>query len=265
MIKLVEPKTFLVGMTKIHQPGMEAYLHETDQSDFLFELGGAIAMDGISEAEALCSFYAKLCYASLVLGKNENVSKVRTIEKNLLATIESGHGSVFEHCVLNFVVTNCSRVFTHELVRHRVGTAFSQTSGRYVRTDNLTFVYDPILDKAKGRILALLQHIETEYNGIQMDLGMSEVKDFAVKKKMTSALRRTLPNGQANEIGFSVNLRSLRHTIQMRTSRHAEWEIRLVFNQIVEIVRKKHPAIFSDAMHEFVDGQMEWAFKNAKI
>lgn len=151
---------------------------------------------------------------------------------------------------------------THELVRHRVGTAFSQSSGRYIRTDRLDFVYDEILAPAKGQIEKLLEQIESGYKEVEDALQIDKVKDFSTKKKMTSAMRRILPNGQANEIGFTLNLRALRHIIKMRTSSHAEWEIRLVFNQVYDLVKEKYPGIFSDVIEKEVDGLLEISFQN---
>ena len=174
-------------------------------------------------------------------------------------------GSVFEHCFLNFTTNNCSRIYTHELVRHRAGTAFSQTSGRYVRTDTLYFVHDPILDPVLDDIKEALQFVEYKYTLIEEKLGINDIKDFGQKKKLTSAMRRILPNGQANEIGFSVNLRALRHTITMRTSEHAEWEIRVIFNQIFDLISKNYPAILHDAKTEIKDGLREITFANDKI
>jgi thymidylate synthase (FAD) len=78
-------------------------------------------------------------------------------------------------------------------------------------------------------------------------------------------MRRMLPNGQSNEIGISLNLRSLRHTIETRTSRHAEWEIRYIYNQIYKIVKKKYKAMFFDAKEEEVKGLFEITFKNKKV
>ena len=203
-------------------------------------------------------------FEQLVL-KNKNISKIRGIAENINGTIESGHGSVFEHCSINFLTTNCSRVFTHELVRHRVGTAFSQTSGRYVRTDSVDMVFDPILNPVKNEILEALNNIQLIYKTIEEKLDLNNIKDFSVKKKLTSAMRRILPNGQANEIGFSLNLRTLRHLIELRTSEHAEWEIRLVFNQVYELIHNIFPAMFIDAKLELVDGLNKISFKNKKI
>jgi thymidylate synthase (FAD) len=262
---LVQPKTYFVGATTLDRQEVYRYLWDTDQVEF----GEAMTQahdEGLSDGEILCSMYAKLCYSALTTRKNENISRVRDIHANLLGTIESGHGSVFEHCQLNFIVSNCSRVFTHELVRHRVGTAFSQTSGRYVRSDKLDLVIDPILDPVNVEIMDLQEHLEKWYDAAVEKMGLNkEGLPFSTKKKMTSALRRLLPNGQANEMGFSCNLRTLRNTLVMRTSEHAEWEIRLVFNQIADLVKAKYPALFADASTEEIDGLLKYTFANSKL
>jgi thymidylate synthase (FAD) len=262
--KLVSPKTYLTGITTMNLQGLRDYLSDTDQEEFLADIEQA-QNEGLADGEILCSFYAKMCYASLTNKKNKNISKVRGIFDNIRGTIESGHGSVFEHCNINFITSNCSRVFTHELVRHRVGSAYSQTSGRYVRTDAISFVHDPILDSVKDEIEQGLEYLQNLYRKMEDKLGINDIKDFSVKKKLTSAMRRILPNGQANEIGFSLNLRSLRHLIELRTSRHAEWEIRIVFNQVYDLILAKFPAMFQDVTREMVDGAYEITFKNKKI
>src|SRR5690606_27540920 len=173
----------------------------------------------------------------------QTVTKIRNIEDNLKGSINSLHFSVFEHCCLNFITTDCSRIFTHELVRHRLGTAFSQSSGRYIALDNIDFVIDPLLTEdaeCNEAIQRLLVQIEDTARFLRTKL-IKDEDNFSKKKKITSAIRRIAPNGQANEIGFSLNIRSLRHTLVLRTSEHAEWEIRKVFNQICEIIEQKWP------------------------
>jgi thymidylate synthase (FAD) len=260
----VNPETYFVGCTQANLPELTRYLRDTDQEIFAEEIEQA-EKEGISDGEILCSFYAKLCYASLSLGKNKNISKIRAIKDNIIGTIESGHGSVLEHCQLNFLVKDCSRVYTHEQVRHRVGSAYSQTSGRYVRTDKLNVVIDPILAPAYDLVEEAREYLEKWYKKVEERLDIQNEKSFAKKKKLTSAMRRMMPNGHSNELGFSLNLRSLRHLIELRSSRHAEWEIRLIFNQVYNLIKNKYPAIFLDASTEEVDGLLEITFKNKKI
>jgi thymidylate synthase (FAD) len=238
-MKFVEPKTYLIGVTGIIEDQLTEYLEDSGNEDFLENIKQA-REERLSDGEILCSFYAKLCYKSLSLGQNQNVTKIRDIESNLIGCFDSGHGSVFEHCNLNFITKDCSRVFTHELVRHRVGTAFSQTSGRYVALDNIDFVHDPILDPVKDDLQEIVEFLEKKAKDIRLKMDVDN-QNFSVKKKITSAIRRIAPNGQANEIGFSLNIRSLRHTLVLRTSEHAEYEIRKIFCQVGDLIEARWP------------------------
>ncbi len=280
--KFLRPKVYWVGYTEMNDEGVLKYLRESGNEQF-WESVVAARERGLSNAEILCSMFAKMCYRSLTLGHNSNVTKTRDIWDNVVNCFDTGHSSVFEHVGFNFVIADCSRVFTHELVRHRVGVAFSQTSGRYCRLDNLQMVWDPVLDPVKDlwadhlRATEELVYLSECKLGLRvppqqypncrpeayLDIGngckwvTNDAIPFDQKKKITSAIRRIAPNGLANEIAYSVNLRSLRHTMLMRTNRVAEWEIRLVFEQIYNIMKDKYPLMFHGAKTRAVDGIAE--------
>ncbi|MFE2749505.1 FAD-dependent thymidylate synthase [Streptomyces scopuliridis] len=60
-------------------------------------------------------------------GLNSNITRIRTDqEEHLRNILASAHGSVLEHASFFFILHNASRVVTHELARHRAGTAVSQ-------------------------------------------------------------------------------------------------------------------------------------------
>src|SRR3989344_3934180 len=136
MGKFVEPKVYWVGYQEINEAEIRRYLTDSGNEDFLESMEAA-KQAGLSSAEILCSMFAKLCYKSLTLGHNANISRVRDIEDNIRNCHDVGHGSVFEHVWFNFIAADCSRIFTHELVRHRAGTAFSQNSGRYILLEDI--------------------------------------------------------------------------------------------------------------------------------
>ena len=262
MPSFVQPKVYLIGCTGFDMNGVEAYLRESGNDQFLQSIEDA-KNQGLSDLEILCSLYAKLCYKSLSVGHNKNIDRVRDIGSNITNCFDVGHGSVFEHSWLNFIAADVSRVFTHELVRHRVGTAYSQNSMRYIRVDNVPLVLDPILEPVKDKIEALLSQIEATYKELEEHYNIKRNDSFDRKKKLTSAFRRILPDGIANEIGFSLNIRSLRHVIQLRTDRHAEWEIRFVFNQIYKIIKDKYPILLHGGTTELVDDLLEISFNKA--
>jgi thymidylate synthase ThyX len=76
-------------------------------------------------------------------------------------------------------------------------------------------------------------------------------------KKITSAIRRIAPNGQSNEIGFTVNFRALRHFVMLRSTRHAEFEIRAVSNQVYNLIEPWFPKLFWRAKTRMVEGWKE--------
>ena len=69
---------------------------------------------------------------------------------------------------------------------------------------------------------------------------------FHVKKEVTSALRRLAPLGLSTDIIWTANLRTLRHVIEMRTDPSAEEELRLVFDQLAQIMRAEAPLLLAD-------------------
>lgn len=257
MAEFVTPEVYLVGAT-LPTAELQEYLLASDNADFAWQLEAA-KKAGVDPGLMLCSFAGKVCYASLSLGKNDNISRVRDIESNIRNIIATGHGSVLEHCNLTFIARNVSRVFTHELVRHRVGAAYSQTSGRYVRTDSIGFVLPPELEPVRDEVARHLRDTERVYRELCDRLDVAAMKDKDEQKRVTSALRRILPNGQSNEIVFTYNLRTLRHVIQLRTSRSAEWEIRRVFEQVYLAVKERMPLLVEDAREELVGGSLEIA------
>src|SRR6202035_4040692 len=127
------PKVFLLARPSIDLDGMRAYLQDVGGESWL-ERRLDESEGRPNGGELIVEFGGRACYRSWEPGLNPNVSKVRTDQREYFANIlRSAHGSVLEHANYSFALRNVSRVMTHELVRHRAGSAFSQESLRYVR------------------------------------------------------------------------------------------------------------------------------------
>lgn len=264
-MRLVMPKVFVIGETRLIPENFQEMLAEIGVPDW--------HSDGDSDTEVIVETAGKLCYMSFDTSLNKNLTRTGTrsnfdyIQEGLIST---KHGSVLEHTAVNLAFINVSRVFTHELVRHRAGAAYSQTSGRYVRTDELAF-WIPTCIRENIELAELFEeaiiHQEqtlakmVEVSGISRMTGA----DFTKKKQLTSAFRRIVGNGVANNILATYNHRALRHLITMRTSRHAEEEIRLGFNELFNTVADRYPAIYADAQRDMVDGYFEITFLHEKV
>jgi len=178
----------------------------------------------------------------------DSVTRVRTDRREYHENIlRSAHGSVLEHANFSFALRNVSRTFTHELVRHRAGSAFSQESLRYVRLTDIGFRVPPALAPLRERALEIVERLEEFQREAAGQLGLDEEGvPFAVKKEVTSALRRLAPIGLSTDIIWTANVRTLRHVIEMRTAGGAEEELRVVFDEIARLAQREAPLLFQD-------------------
>ena len=96
-------------------------------------------------------------------------------------------------------------------------------------------------------------------------LNVEKLKERLETYQKKCAEDKTTPWKRIDEIYGNPLIRALRHVIEARTSHHAEWEIRYVFNQIYKICKKKYKVMFVDAKEEEVDGLLEITFKNKKV
>jgi thymidylate synthase (FAD) len=245
------PRVYLIARPSVDVDGMRAYLEDVGGAAWL---AGRVEESGgeLNSAELLIEFAGRACYRSWEPGLNANVTRVRTDQFEYFENIlRSAHGSVLEHANYSFALRNCSRVLTHELVRHRAGSAFSQESLRYVRLTDIGFRVPEVLEPVRDRVLAIVEQLEEFQLEAAKQLGIDEEGvPFHVKKEVTSALRRLAPIGLSTDIVWSANVRTLRHVIEMRTSEGAEEELRLVFDDIAQIAKAEAPGLFQDFVRD---------------
>lgn len=266
-MKSVEPKVFLIGETKVLDEGLHEYLAEIGVPDW--------DTDAPSDSEKLVEVMSRGCYMSYASEEtslkdlNPNLTRTRAGNKAYLDHITKvGHGSVVEHPALSFMFVNVSRVFTHELVRHRVGVAISQQSLRFVRLTDLGFWLPPAIEEKYPEAAREMRDAVRYLENVQAtlaDLFDVDNLSFAEKKKVTSAMRRVAPIGLATQIGWSANHRTMRHVIEMRTHPSAEDEIRFVYAKVAAICQDRYPNMYGDYVIEVVDGIPWYHTERSKV
>lgn len=285
----VAPTVFLVGETRVNRDGLAAYLEHIGVPEW--------ESDAPSDPELLTEVMGRLCYRSFKPGLNPNITKIREHNSDYIQNIiRVKHGSVIEHATVNFIFADVSRVFTHELVRHRPGVAISQESLRFVRLDALNQWIPAVIRESPealevfGRTFAELERIQLDLAGLfELDKmkecdkcngtgrrdaiecskckGTGEVAahPFSQKKLITSAMRRLAPIGVATNIGWSANIRTIRWLLEARTHPSAEEEIRLVFSQVGSLMLERYPNLFADFKSEEVDGHPHFVTESSKV
>ncbi len=217
----------------------------------------------IPDSAQLIKIAGQLCYMSFGPDRTRN-AETRKYMHNIIA---SGHGSVLEHPNVTLLLYGISRSLTHELVRHRAGMAFSQLSQRYVDGSRLRFVErpeyqtDPELhakfEEEIDRQAALYEDtaqtlLQRQESGTGI---LSGEKKRDRRKKVNQAARSVLGNHAEAPIVVTGNLRSWRHVFNMRTSEHAEVEIRRAMYRAFLCLAMLDPITFGDfEIVEFADG-----------
>lgn len=140
---ITEPSVYLVGRQELDSSGMKGFLdaHGIDWQS-----------DAPSDGEYLAETAGRVCYMSY---SKPRPGGNKAYLDNIL---DVGHGSVIEHVVFNFIITGISRSLSHELVRHRIGTGFSQLSQRYVDESVAEYV---VPDAMKEEVLDAVEWIKT--------------------------------------------------------------------------------------------------------
>ena len=260
------PKVYLVTRPSVDWQQIAAFLLDEE----LPPIPDSIRA-GESEAEAIIEVSARLCYMSFGRGR-------RDIADFIYNLLSSKDGSVFEHVNYGFVFTGVSRSLTHELVRHRAGFAYSQRSQRYVDETEGSFVLPPALagengagEEARAILEEALESAADSYVKLVGELESVLPRDrFEYntdrRKAIRQAARAVLPNATETKIFVTGNVRAWRHFIEMRAAPFADWEIRSLALQVLELLQKESPLMFGDfEIEDLPDGTQVAAPRYSKV
>jgi thymidylate synthase (FAD) len=201
----------------------------------------------------------RICYMSF--GDKQSPRRNGAYIHNL---IKQGHESVLEHVSWTFLLARISRAFTHQLVRHRVGFAFSQLSQQYHEETSATFVEPAHLQQSPRALEAWRKAIaisQESYNVILDSLAEHEGKQGPelskkeFKRAIRSAARSVLPNATETKIVVTANARALRHFFKIRGSIPGDIEMREVAAELFKLVQNDGPSLFADfSLQQLADG-----------
>lgn len=226
------------------------------------EITAGVGEGATSGGEVVAEASGRVCYLSYSNPRpGGNAAYLEHIK-------EVGHGSVLEHAVYTFLISGVSRALTHELVRHRVGVAYSQLSQRYVDESQAEYVVPKIIESdpelfaiwrgcvsgAHAGYIALADALNSKL--LQPDwaarwLTREQAKNTTERRKAArQAARSVLPNATETKLSFTANARALRHLFDMRAKVEAEPEIRVLALSIWRKAVAESPNLFGDYREE---------------
>ena len=213
------------------------------------------------EPEKLIAAAAKLCYSPATIEDlMEDLDEQKTANfLNMLTDI--GHQSPIEHISFTFGIEEVSRTLLAQITRHRIAS-FSVQSQRYVKENSFSFVtppeiaadpkaselYQQAMESSYRSYLKLAELLQRKHFAQMVEQGMEEKKArSAAEKKAIEDARFVLPNACETKMMLTMNARSLMNFFRLRCCNRAQWEIRDVATQMLELVRPVAPTLFAKA------------------
>jgi thymidylate synthase (FAD) len=222
---------------------------------------------------------AKTCYQT----DNTNLTSLNDYAKWLKEKIiNTGHHSVLEHSVITVdIVTD--RGILGELTRHRTGIAFSVESSRYCsynknKFDNQINVIQPFFfdPSEETKLITVPELFLLENQSLKLKEGSDtwHMNSFDVWflsclwsewgyntltdifKRKSEEARLVLPLSLKTEIRMTVNLRELRHLIDLRAlgkTGKPHPQIQIIFIELLKELNEHFPLIFEDKINYAIE------------
>ncbi len=219
------------GFTRIR----DSFAGLSDRASIEYEIeDGTLVHHDIHHAERIMEFSGRWDYGMKNAAKLGEMSKlgdenVSIIKKYMSmkheSMIEMSHATVF---------IECSRVVSHELVRHRLAS-FQQESQRFVRYDEEE-AEDLFLDTEDPDVMALYEAALALY------------KKQRESKIAPQIARYVFPNATRTRLVMATNAREWLHILRLRTDKSVQPEMRDVALMIHEQLSDIWPTIMSDVL-----------------
>ena len=194
-----------------------------------------------NEPEYVITLAAATCYSDQMLdGLYKKCSDKEYQKKMLKMLLENGHESPLEHANFTFFIQGITRTTSHQLVRHRIAS-YSQRSQRYTTMRPEEFSIPESIKQNPHAQALFEQHLQDTFN-----LYNAYIEDGIPKEDA----REILPNATQTSLVMTMNLRELRHFMELRMCMRAQSGIRELADRIYIIFQNQFPLLITGCGHK---------------
>jgi thymidylate synthase (FAD) len=143
--------------------------------------------------------------------------------------------AMLDHVVYMFEIEDCSRVTTHQLVRHRAAS-YDQESQRFSAATKEGFVVPPSVQSNEAALAAFDEALKSVYAAYEKMTASGVPKEDA---------RYILPSAIKTKLVMTLSARALMHMIWQRTALQAQWEIRELAEKLHGVAREATPELWT--------------------
>jgi len=142
---------------------------------------------------------------------------------------------VMDHVVYMFEIEDCSRVTTHQLVRHRA-VSYDQESQRFSAATREGAITPPSIRSNESAHRAYDEALKAVYSSYEKMVAAGVPKEDA---------RYVLPSAIMTKLVMTLNARSLMHMVWQRTALQAQWEIRELAMTLHRLAQEATPELWT--------------------
>jgi thymidylate synthase (FAD) len=143
--------------------------------------------------------------------------------------------ALMDHVVYMFEIEDCSRVTTHQLVRHRA-VSYDQESQRFSAATKEGVVTPPSIQSNEAAHKAYDEGLKAVYSAYEKMVTSGVPKEDA---------RYILPSAIKTKLVMTLSARSLMHLVWQRTALQAQWEIRELATTLHRLAREATPELWT--------------------
>jgi thymidylate synthase (FAD) len=143
--------------------------------------------------------------------------------------------AMLDHVVYMFEIEDCSRVTTHQLVRHRVAS-YDQESQRFSAATREGAVTPPSISSNEAAYRAYDDALKAVYAAYDKMVAAGVPKEDA---------RYILPSAIKTKLVMTLGARSLMHLVWQRTALQAQWEIRELATTLYSLAKEATPELWT--------------------
>ncbi len=142
---------------------------------------------------------------------------------------------MMDHVMYMFEIEDCSRVTTHQLVRHRA-VSYDQESQRFSAATREGVVTPPNVQSNEAAYKAYDDALKNVYSAYEKMVSAGVPKEDA---------RYILPSAIKTKLVMTLNARSLMHLVWQRTALQAQWEIRELAATLHRLAQEATPELWA--------------------
>lgn len=197
------------------------------------------------------------CYSNEPHSDNEKV-KARI---NRVANV-SKHASTIEHLSYSFDIDGISRACLQELARHRIAS-YTVKSSRYTLQElknEDTFIWKGMIasmfgdgtrydTKRASKFVVLFGNEEDGSLSLNQRLNSSIVKNLenlrlVLQDDTNDRAKYCMPEAYKTSLVMTINARSLQNFLELRSSKHALWEIQYLAKAMYDAIPEEHKFLY---------------------